>query len=88
MIWWVDRDAAAQQVDPDLHKGAIQGDRPDDEQQGNANVPALDESGLPAKLTAIAEDRIGANVDDSEVANADETGRTTGASRDEVRPLD
>jgi hypothetical protein len=39
-------------------------------------------------LTAIAEDRIGANVDDSEVANADETGRTTGASRDEVRPLD
>ena len=87
-IWWVDRDAAAQQVDPDLHKGAIEGDRPDDEQQGNANVPALDERGLPAKLTAIAEDRIGANVDDSEVANADETGRTTGASRDEVRPLD
>ena len=83
-IWWVDRDAAAQQVDPDLHKGAIEGDRPDDEQQGNANVPALDERGLPAKLKAIAEDRIGANVDDSEVANADETGRTTGASRDEV----
>jgi hypothetical protein len=87
-IWWVDRDAAAQQVDPDLHKGAIEGDRPDDEQQGNANVPALDESGLPAKMTAIAEDRIGANVDDSEVANAGETGRTTEASRDEVRPLD
>lgn len=88
LIWWVDRDATAQQVDPDLHKGAIQGDRPGDEQQGNANVPALNENGLPAKLTAIAEDRIGANVDDSEVANADETGRTTGASRDEVRPLD
>src|SRR6185437_2403211 len=78
-IWWVDRDAAAQQVDPDLHKGAIEG--PDDEQQGNANVPALDESGLPAKATAIAEDRIGANVDYSEVAQADETGRTTSASR-------
>ena len=88
LIWWVDREAAAQSVDPDLHKGAIEGDRPDDEQQGNANVPALDESGLPAKPTAIAEDRIGANVDDSEVANADETGRTTSASRDEVRPLD
>jgi 6-phosphogluconolactonase len=87
-IWWVDRDAAAQQVDPDLHKGAIQGDRPGDEQQGNTNTPALDENGLPANLIAIAEDRIGANVDDSEVANADETGRTTGASRDEVRPLD
>jgi 6-phosphogluconolactonase len=88
LIWWVDRDAAVQQVDPDLHRGAIQGDRPGDEQQGNANVAALDESGLPAKATAIAEDRIGANVDDSEVANADETGRTTSASRDEVGPLD
>ena len=33
--------------------------------------------------------RIGSapNVDDSEVANADETGRTTDAPRDEVRPL-
>jgi hypothetical protein len=88
LIWWVDRDAAARQADPDLHKGSIRGDRPGDEQQGNANVPALDESGLPAKATAIAEDRIGANVDDSEVAQADETGRTTSASRDEVRPLD
>lgn len=88
LIWWVDRDAAAQQRDPDIHKGAIQGDRLDDEQQGNANVPALDASGMPAKPIAIAEDRVGANVDDSEVANADETGRTTGASRDEVRQLD
>jgi 6-phosphogluconolactonase len=88
LTWWVDREAAAQHVDPGLHKGAIEGDRPDDEQQGNANVPALAESGLPAKLTAIAEDRIGANVDDGEVANANETGQTTGASRDEVRPLD
>jgi 6-phosphogluconolactonase len=88
LIWWVDRDAAAHQADLDLHKGAIESDRPGDEQQGNANVPALDESGLPAKATAIAEDRIGANVGDSEVANADETGRTTRASRDEVRRLD
>ena len=85
LIWWVDRDAAARQADPDLHKGSIQGDRPGDEQHGNADVPALDESGLPAKATAIAEDRIGAN---SEVAQADETGRTISASRDEVRPLD
>ena len=75
LIWWADRDA-------------IQGDRPDDEQQGDPNAPALDENGLPANLTAIAEVRIGANVDDSEVANADETGRTSDASRDELRPLD
>ena len=54
LIWWVDRDAAAQQIDSGLHKGAIQGDRPDDEQ----------------------------------LASADETGRPTSASRDQVRPLD
>lgn len=88
LIWWVDREAAAQQRDPDIHKGAIQGDRLDDEQQANANVPALDAGGMPAKPIAIAEDRIGANIDDGEVANADETGRTTDAARDELRPVD
>jgi 6-phosphogluconolactonase len=98
LIWWVDRDAAAQHasstpmaiatgVDPAGHKGTIQGDRPDEEQDGNASVPALDGNGLPVNPIAIAEDRIGANVDDSEVANADETGRTTDAPRDELRPL-
>ena len=50
-------------------------------------MPALDGNGLPANPIAIAEDRIGPNVDDSEVANADKTGRTTDAPRDEVRPL-
>jgi hypothetical protein len=98
LIWWVDREAAAPHAnstpmaiatrdDPAGHKGAIQGDRPDEEQDRNARVPALDGSGLPANPIAIAEDRIGANVDDSEVANADETGRTTDAPRDELRPL-
>jgi hypothetical protein len=79
---------ATQSHDSDLHKGAIQGDRPGDEQHGNANVPALDENGLPAKPIAISEDRIGANLSDSEVANADEAGRTSDAVRDEVLPLD
>ncbi|MCC7418515.1 MAG: 6-phosphogluconolactonase [Acidobacteria bacterium] len=87
VIWWVDRDAARPR-DPDLHKGAIQGDRLGDEQQGNANAPALDASGMPAGPIAMAEDRIGANVDDGEIANADETGRTTDAPRDELYPLD
>ena len=73
--------------DPDAHKGVIEGDRPEDEQQGNRNVPALDSEGLPVRPTAIAEERIGANVDDSEVANADEVGRTTDAPRDEIEPL-
>ncbi len=77
--------------DPDVHKGAIEGDRPGDEQQGNPNVPALDADGLPQRAEAIAEDRIGANVDYLEredVANADEQGRTNDASRDELKPLE
>jgi len=76
------------QLDPDSHKGAIEGDRPTDEQQGNPNAPALDDEGLPNEPLAIAEDRIGANVDDSEVANAGETGQTSDAPRDEIAPLD
>lgn len=74
--------------DPDIHKGAIEGDRPDDEQFENRNVPALDREGLPALPIPIAEDRIGANVDNSEVANADERGGTTDVSRAEVEPLE
>jgi hypothetical protein len=74
-------------ADPDTHKGAIEGDRPQDEQQGNRNAAALDAEGLPEDAVSIAEDRIGANVDDHEVANADERGQTTDASRDEIAPL-
>ena len=74
--------------DPDRHKGAIEGDRPQDEQQGNPNAPALDSEGMPNQPTKVAEDRIGANVDDGEVANADEAARTSDAPRDETGPLD
>jgi hypothetical protein len=49
--------------DPDLHKGAIEGDRPDDEQYGNPNGDGLDDEGLPDDPVATAEDEIGANVD-------------------------
>ncbi len=82
---------ASKQTDQDLHKGAIEGDRPDDEQHANRNVPALDREGLPVNSDAIAEDRIGANVDYLEredIANADEQGRTNDASRDELKPLE
>ena len=34
LIWWVDRDAAAQHRHPDVQKQAIEGDGSDDEQQG------------------------------------------------------
>jgi hypothetical protein len=75
-------------TDPDMHKGAVEGDRPNDEQQGNPNAPALDANGLPANPVAIAQDRIGANADDGAVANADEQGQTTDAPREEIKPLE
>jgi hypothetical protein len=83
------RASAEPKSDPDAHTGAIEGDRPEDDQQGNPNAPAVDSEGLPANPTAVAEDRVGANVDGrGEVATADETGRTSDAPRDELKPLE
>jgi hypothetical protein len=59
--------ATRQQHDPDAHKGAIEGDRPADAPQyGNPNGDGLDENGLPDDPVAIAQDRIGANEDESQ----------------------
>ena len=77
-----------QQDDQDAHKGAIEDDRPTHQQEGDADVSALNSDGLPADSTATAEDRIGANVDDSEVANANETGQTNDTPRGELQPLE
>jgi hypothetical protein len=52
--------------DSDEHVGAVEGDRPEDPQPGNPHGPALDENGLPKDKTAICEDVIGANVDETE----------------------
>ena len=52
--------------DQDIHKGAIEGDRPDDEQIGNPNGDGVDDEGLPDDPLATAEDQIGANEDDSQ----------------------
>ena len=49
----------------DAGKGAVEGDQPDQEQQGNPHGTALDENGMPEDQTAICEDVIGANVDES-----------------------
>ena len=62
----VTRMATKQQNDPDVRKGALEGDRPSDVQEGNENAPALDENGLPADPVAIAEDVLGANEDESQ----------------------
>jgi hypothetical protein len=52
--------------DPDVTKGAIEGNRPEEGGQGNDNAPGLDERGLPNDPVAIAEDVIGANEDDTQ----------------------
>ena len=52
--------------DPDIHKGAIEGDRPTDEQYGNPNGDGVNEDGLPDDPIAIAEDVEGANEDESQ----------------------
>jgi hypothetical protein len=55
------------QGEGDEHLGAVEGDRPSDcPQQGNRNAPALDGEGMPNDSTAVAEDVIGANEDETE----------------------
>ncbi|MBI4477154.1 MAG: hypothetical protein HY654_08260 [Acidobacteria bacterium] len=52
--------------DPDIHKGALEGDRPDDPQHSNPHGDALDDEGLPEDSQAIAEDVIGAQEDETQ----------------------
>jgi hypothetical protein len=58
--------AKKQQDDQASHKGAIEGDRPTDEQQGNPHGQGVDANGLPDDPVASAEDREGANADESQ----------------------
>ena len=56
-----------QREEADRHEGEVEGDRPTDvPQQGNANAPGLDDQGLPEDYDKIAEDVIGANVDETQ----------------------
>ncbi len=58
--------ATKRQDDPDAHKGAIEGDRPTDEQIGNPHGDGVNEDGLPDDPVATAEDELGANEDDTQ----------------------
>ena len=58
--------ATKQQDDQDAHKGAIEGDRPSDEQNSAQDSIALDENGLPSDCDRIAADAIGANEDETQ----------------------
>jgi hypothetical protein len=54
-------------ADEEDHIGAVEGDRPTDEpNQGNPNAPGVDSEGWPNNPVATAEDRLGANTDESE----------------------
>jgi hypothetical protein len=51
----------------DQHEGAVEGDKPTDRpQQGNDNAQALDDQGLPKDKDRIAQDRIGATLDETQ----------------------
>jgi hypothetical protein len=56
-----------QREDADQHEGAVEGDRPTDRpQQGNDNAPGLNDQGLPVDEEKIAQDVLGANLDDTQ----------------------
>ena len=52
--------------DPDARKGALEGDRPDDEQTPNRHGDGVNEEGWPDDPVASAEDAIGAKVDNTQ----------------------
>jgi hypothetical protein len=55
-----------QQDDQDIHKGAIEGDRPSDETNTDQKNGGVDQNGLPNDPLATAEDEEGANADQSQ----------------------
>jgi hypothetical protein len=51
----------------DEHLGAVEGDKPSDTpNQGNPLGPGVDKDGLPDNPVGTAQDRIGANLDETE----------------------
>lgn len=52
--------------DPDDGLGAVEGEKPSDPQPGNANAPGVDDQGQPNDPVRTGQDRIGANLDETE----------------------
>jgi hypothetical protein len=51
----------------DEHLGAVEGDKPSDKpNQGNPHGTGVDKNGLPNNPVGTAQDRIGANLDETE----------------------
>jgi hypothetical protein len=55
--------AIKQQDDPDVHKGVVESDRPNEAGLGNPSGDGIDENGLPDDPVATAQDEEGANAD-------------------------
>ena len=49
--------------DPDIHKGAVEGDRPSDEQNVRNKGTGIDKNGIPNDPVSTAQDANGANAD-------------------------
>jgi hypothetical protein len=56
-------DSPKKAADQDIHKGAKEEDRPGPERPTH---PGLDKNGMPNDPIAIAQDKLGANVDKSQ----------------------
>ena len=50
----------------DARLGAVEGERPTDPQRGNPNAPGVDDQGRPNDPVKTGQDRIGANLDETE----------------------
>jgi hypothetical protein len=55
-----------QDNDQDAGKGAVESDKPDDKQPGNPAGTGIDKNGLPNNPVATAQDKVGANEDESQ----------------------
>ena len=61
------KEPAATDHHEDEHIGAVEGDRPSDKpNQGNPHGSGVDANGLPNNPVGTAQDRIGANLDETE----------------------
>ncbi|MQA31432.1 MAG: hypothetical protein GEU82_16625 [Luteitalea sp.] len=58
--------ATKQENDPAAHRGAVEGNRPEDTQTGNPHGGGIDSQGMPNDPVATAEDAIGAREDGTE----------------------
>lgn len=65
-LGWQKPAGSAHPTDPDDNLGAVEGERPSDPQRGNPNGPGIDSEGEPNAPVKTEQDRIGANLDETE----------------------